>query len=259
MPATDKDILKNKVFALGGYRFSADANTFNLNLEAPSVDISSFEDPANRYRKGPLDGRITLGGGLTAKAEKKIVTDLAAAEAVCEPFTLFLESGALGSMAAFLEAEAFTWQRTGQRGSLIEFSSEIYGQGLLHLGKVLLNNVGGSALAATGSGTAIDLGVTLGAGQQLVSTLHVLNPPGVQGTSPTLDMVIESDADAGFAAPTVRQNFAQVTDEPAAELLVRDGDTDPITPHTFYRPRYTIGGSGVGYTVMMAIAIVTKP
>lgn len=258
MPTMDKDILKNKKFAFGGYRFSSAANSFNVNPEAPAVDVSAFEDPANRYRKGPLDSRITMSGGVTSAAEVRVVTSLADADDICEPFTLCAEDGSLDSVALLLEAEAFNWQRQGQRGSLMEFSADIMGQGDIYPGKVLYNNVGGTVISATGVGTGINLGGTLGAGQVLVASLHVLTPPGIGGTTPTLDVVVESDADAGFAAPVTRLTFAQVTTTPGGQLLLRDGDTDPVTPHTWYRPNFTVSGTSVEYTVIMAIAIATK-
>ncbi|MEM7048908.1 MAG: hypothetical protein AAF604_04575 [Acidobacteriota bacterium] len=259
--ATDKHVLKNVVFSLGGLRLSTAANSLTPNFEAPPVDASCFEDPANRYLKGPVGGSVTFSGGATCLVEEQALDRLAAAEDPCEPLLILLNSGgAVGSFAMFFEATAFKYQRSGQRGSLAEFSLECMAQGLPYGGPVLYNNLGTPGLTASGVGAAIDLGRTLGPGEKLVVSLHVVNPPGVTGTSPTLDVELESDIGASFAAPVSRASFSQVLGEPAAEQIVLDGDTDPITPHTFYRPRFTVSGTGgVAYYVLMALAIVTEP
>ena len=98
----------------------------------------------------------------------------------------------------------------------------------------------------------------LGAGQEFVASYHVLDPPGVIGTNPTLDGRIESGTSNAFTVPTTRLNLPQAA-EPMSAFLRIDGDTTPVTD-TWWRPKFTaVGGTdSPSFTVLMAAAIRAK-
>lgn len=88
---------------------------------------------------------------------------------------------------------------------------------------------------ATGNSAALDLNVAIGATDRFYYAVHVLS---VSGTSPTLDLVLESDDDSGFPSATTRATLAQFTDTGSAFGYV----AGPITDE-YWRVNATVGGS----------------
>lgn len=106
-----------------------------------------------------------------------------------------------------------------------------------------------AAFAGTGSGTKYQVG-SVSAGQYLYAGLHVL---GYTGTSPTLDLTIQSDADASAGGETTRITFAQVSSATGGFYATRVAG--PITD-TYWRTNYTVGGSASpGFKFVAWIAI----
>ena len=93
-----------------------------------------------------------------------------------------------------------------------------------------------SSVARTSSstGTGRQLGAVI-AGKSLYAALHVIS---VSGTSPTLDVIVQSDDNAGFTTPTTRVTFSQTGVVGAQWGSVAGAVTDE-----YWRISYTIGGS----------------
>lgn len=94
----------------------------------------------------------------------------------------------------------------------------------------------------TGSNT---LGA-LSASQRLSASLHVFT---LSGTSPTLDVVIQSDDNSGFATPTDRITFSQATTRSGQFSYITGAVTD-----SYWRVAWTLGGSATP-TVAFAVAL----
>lgn len=132
----------------------------------------------------------------------------------------------------------------GSVGDLIGYDISAAAQDNLVRGQLLCNQ---SALTASGQRTGYQVGA-IGAGQVGHAALHVFN---ISGTSPTIDMVIESDDNAGFTSPITRFTFSQVTARGSQYLKLSSAITD-----TYWRAKYTIGGSGVSIGVAVVFGIV---
>jgi hypothetical protein len=81
--------------------------------------------------------------------------------------------------------------------------------------------------------------------QTLYASLHVFQ---LTGTSPTLDVVVQSDT-TGFGSPTDQITFTQATTR-SGQYGSKAG---PVTD-TFWRVKWTLGGSG-GPTATFAVSI----
>ena len=73
------------------------------------------------------------------------------------------------------------------------------------------------------------------AGKSMYAALHVIS---VSGTSPTLDVIVQSDDNSGFTTPTNRITFSQTGAVGAEWGSVAGAVTDD-----YWRVSYTIGGS----------------
>ncbi len=94
-------------------------------------------------------------------------------------------------------------------------------------------------------GTGRQLGAVV-AGKSMYAALHVI---AVSGTNPTLDVIVQSDDNAGFTSATSRITFAQTGAVGAAWGAVAGAVTDD-----YWRISYTIGGTD---TPTFAFAVTT--
>ena len=88
---------------------------------------------------------------------------------------------------------------------------------------------------ASSVGTGRELGA-VAAGKKMYAALHVI---AASGTSPTLDVIVQSDDNSGFTTPTTRITFSQKTGIGYGWGSVAGAVTD-----THWRISYTIGGTG---------------
>lgn len=105
----------------------------------------------------------------------------------------------------------------------------------------------GTARTSTGNGTGVELGA-VAAGQKLYASLHVLS---VSGTTPTLDVVVESDADNTFGSATTRLTFTQAT---AIGAQIDRTDGSAVTD-TWFRMRWTVSGTSPSFLFAAAFGI----
>jgi hypothetical protein len=105
-----------------------------------------------------------------------------------------------------------------------------------------------ATVTATGTGTAVNIGA-VASGEYLYAALHVLS---ASGTSPTLDVVVQSDDASGFGTPTTRITFAQQTTENAVWATRVAG---PITD-AWWRASHTIGGTSPSFEYVLVVGII---
>lgn len=87
---------------------------------------------------------------------------------------------------------------------------------------------------SSSSGTGRQLGAVT-AGQKVYAALHVIS---ASGTSPTLDVKVQSDDNSGFTSATDRITFTQATGRTSQLSSLAGAITDD-----YWRVSYTIGGS----------------
>jgi hypothetical protein len=263
--ANERWIMKNILAALGRERISVNANQITIPAARETADVAGYEDPAGMKAKGTYENSVTVGG-VGTRSTRNFLAELAAEDRAI-PVTLFPESditkslasqAPIGSPAIFLNASVHSFQPTGTRGAAQTWTAQMEGRSYLFLaGKVLYNNVGGTPLAAgTTTSTPVNLGALV-TGKVLGATLHILEPPGLLGTSPSITATLESDVDAVTNTWVTRGTFTVITTTNGLYLEL-DGDLNNVPADGYWRLKLVITGTSVQATVMAAIGLMPK-
>ena len=144
-----------------------------------------------------------------------------------------------GSRAFFLKVNQGTYNILGAIGDVAPFSLDASSNHPLIKGIVgaigSKNNIGEPDPGSiTDQGMIFNLGA-VPAGRKMYAMLHVVK---AEGTTPTLDVTIQSATAIGFGNVTDEITFTQVTGFPSHELISIDG---PIT-NRFWRVEWEING-----------------
>lgn len=216
-----------------------------LNYGADMLDVTTFNDNAKRRIAGLFDVSVDLQGFYQAGANPdlidKILWDKLALQD--EIMTVCPTIGAAGEVAYFTKVIEATYTPGGSVGEVFPFSVEAQGTERLIRGIVAETGT----RTASGNGTARNLGA-VAAGKKLYAAMHVL---AVSGTTPTLDVTIESDDAETFLTPITRITFSQATAIGAQWKEV----AGPITD-TWFRPVFTIGGTTPSFTLVLLLGII---
>lgn len=101
--------------------------------------------------------------------------------------------------------------------------------------------------SSSSSGTGRQIGA-VSSTQTLYAALHVIS---ATGTSPTLDVKVQSDDNSGFTSATDRITFTQATSVGAQWDSVAGAVTDD-----YWRITYTVGGTTPGFAFAVVAGIV---
>ena len=103
------------------------------------------------------------------------------------------------------------------------------------------------ARTSSGTGTGRQIGA-VAAGKKVYAALHVL---AASGTSPELDVVVQSDDNAGFTSPTTRLTFSTATGRTSELLSAAGAITDD-----YWRVSYTIAGTSPSFTFAVTCGVL---
>lgn len=223
--------LTNPKIWFGQYHLSSDHHTVTLTTGFEEQDNTVFGNTA-RSTMGTLPMASLTGAGFMNLGSGNVHEALRGNLNVADiPVTLSPDGGDDGEYAETFLARILTYTCLGQVGTIAPFTWSAKTQGQPSLEGTIL---GVGAKSTTANGTARQLGA-VAAGQRLYCALHILT---VTGTSPTLDLVIASDDDSGFASGTSRITFAQKIAAGYDWQTVDGAVTDD-----WWRAQWTIGGS----------------
>lgn len=104
-----------------------------------------------------------------------------------------------------------------------------------------------TARTATAVGTGRQLGA-VSATQSVYAALHVVTASAAD----TLDVIVQSDDNAGFTSPTTRLTFTQATGQTAEWKSAAGAITDD-----YWRVSYTIAGTSPSFTFAVVCGIAT--
>lgn len=159
------------------------------------------------------------------------------------------ENGDVGDVFYFFKSvQGVLTPLNSEFGQLVSFDVEAEGRGQsLFRGRVL-----DAAAASHGSGETNTTAVQVGAltlGQELAAVFHAI---AVTGTDPTLDVILQSDDDSGFASPTARITFTQKSGK-ISDLQVL---TPAAITDDWWRFNITVGGTSTPtFTLFGGMAI----
>lgn len=158
-----------------------------------------------------------------------------------------LRSGTAGARAWFLKAMHASYEPVkGSVGELAGFSAG----GKASKSPIVRGKVLGyeTALTATGNSASLQFVGGVSSSQSLWAGLHVFTIDDNAGD--TLDVVIESDNDAGFASAVTQITFDQMTDIGSQFKTV----AGPITDD-YFRASFTVAGTTPSFGAVVLIGV----
>ena len=228
---------------LDGYDLSGDMNALALAYAAELRDNTTFGDDT-RSRIGGLKTLNFAHEGLWNGGDDQVDDVLFARVGVSNTvMTVSPMAGADGEVAYLARVIEAEYSPGADIGEVFSFAVSGEATDRLVNGTIMVTG----AKTASGNGTARQLGA-LSAAQTLYAALHVT---AASGTSPTLDVKVQSDDASGFASPTDRITFAQKTAIGAEWATVAGAITDD-----WWRISYTIGGTGPSFTFVVVVGIL---
>lgn len=236
-------MLSNCKIYYGSYDLSGDHNGLNMSPEAVELDTTGFGATARDYVSGLTKVNWDLAGlwqGGDTGVDKIHFDQLGAARV---PVTVGPLTGAAGEVSYLFRASNCKYAPGGGIGDIFKFSVTGSGTGPLVRATVMENG----SKASTATGTARQVGAATAA-QTIYAIMHVI---AVSGTSPTLDMVIQSDDAEAFLDPTARITFTQATAITSEWKTLAGAVAD-----TWWRCSWTVGGTNTPtFAVVVSLGI----
>jgi hypothetical protein len=243
----------HKLF-MGGLDVSCFSDTFNLDLSADPVECTTFCSAGSReYKQGLKTWASSADGYVDFAAAADTASPLVPGEVIVpanqgsqfnatwasvgtEGTWCYLSDGVLGTLTPI----------GGAVGEMAVYHAELMpadrtvGHRMVH-GILEANRTVSSSSNTTGAATLGAISAT----QTMYASLHVFQ---LTGTSPTLDVIVQSDT-VGFGSPTDQITFTQATTRSGQYGSKAGAVTD-----TFWRVKWTLGGSG-GPTATFAVSL----
>ncbi|KKL56974.1 hypothetical protein LCGC14_2240030 [marine sediment metagenome] len=242
-------IMKDIQILFGQYNIRGDLNQFSLGLTAQEKDDTRFGDSTSKVQAG-LDELSISGNGFFAADDAAFkIDDILSADLGSSPLpiSVAMPTGAEGDRCHFCKGIVTAYSpNPGAVGDakVLSFSAES-GAGWNVAGRV--EKALGSTII-TGNSIGSQLGVAASP-LKLHAILHVVSQ---SGTAPTLDVIVESDVSSGFAGPTTRATFAQVTTILTSEAIIPVSDA---SGDDWWRVQWTLAGGSPDYSFLCAIGI----
>ncbi len=234
-------VLTNAQIRYGGNDVSGILNQVALEANRDLPESTTFGETTVSRVAGTRDGNITVNGWWDDSADLGIFTQHTGNAA--EVISVAAEGAVEGNLAYSLQAENASYVPGAAHGEIFGFSFELQGRNPLVQGRLL----GTGLKTASGNSGVFQLG-NVPSGSRIWAALHVVL---ISGTTPTLDVILESDADSGFASATTRVTFTQVGTVRSAQFLSAAGS---ITD-AHWRLGWTLGGSSPNYTIFATVGI----
>jgi hypothetical protein len=236
-------IIRNQKIWLGGHDLTGVLNSAAVEDSVALKEATTLGDSAVRRLAGLRDAKLALEGYFSASPEDEALNANLGLTDV--PVTFGAINGTEGNLAYLFAAALADYQPNGTVGEVFAFAATAQssaGEPLVR--GTLMHN---ATRTSTANGTARQLGA-IAAGQKLYAALHVLT---VAGTTPELDVKVQSDDASGFASPIDRITFSQKTGiasewaTPVAGAITDD----------WWRVTWTIGGTSPSFAFVVSIGI----
>lgn len=231
---------------VGGYNVACRAKGFDApNVTIAPLDTTSLCDDANTY----------IGGLQTVSWSADVMADFGANQVddliglsrlgVAVPISVAPVGTTAGDVAYTFNARQFQYSPLqSQAGDLAMATVSGMGEGAAVRG--VLMNAPATAITSTANTAGQQIGATSST-QSLYAALHVLS---ASGTTPTMDVVIQSDDNAGFTSATTRLTLTQATGIGSQWA----SDVGPVADD-YWRAAITIGGGSPSFTYALVLGI----
>lgn len=229
----------------GGRDLSGELSSLNLEFSADTPDSTVLSDTTRRRLPGLLSVSSTHNGwwdsvSATDSVDRDLFDQVGAGALL---ISASINAGVIGEVSYSWKALTAEYAPGATVGEVFGYTFNTTGDGRLVRGTVLENSV----FAATANGTSNQTGAALST-DTIYSSVHVY---AASGTTPTLDVTVESDDDTGFASAVTRLTHPQFTTVGSNQQTL----VGPITDD-WWRMVMTIGGGTPSFTVYAALAIL---
>lgn len=240
-------VLKDVTIYVDSADLSGELNAAALDLGSEMLDDTRFGADTRKNTAGLTTARMAHEGYWRANGvdgpDDFLFPNLGTRNV---PATLCPEGASMGGLAFFFRTVQGEYSLGGQVGALLPFSVSAEGSDGVPptRGKVLQP---AGVVTATGTGAAVEIGAA-GSGQTIYAALHVLS---ASGTSPTLDVEVQSDVDNTFGTPVTALTFGQQSAVGSDWQTVAGPNAD-----THYRVSYTVGGTNPEFSFVVVVGII---
>lgn len=244
-------ILRDVDILIAGYDVQTDHNEASVELGRESLDPTVFGNATRRVKGGLKTSVFNVSGFYQAGQNPEKIDDILAQVVEGQLVSLWPQNRAEGNRGrAMLVSKSSHQPFGGAVGDLAPFNATFEAAGDILRPTSLKDGVE----TTSGSGSVFQEGA-VSSTQRITGILHVL---AASGTTPTLDVIIESAALVGFASPTTRITFPQLGAAGIAGFSVPAPVNGPITDE-FWRASWTIGGGTPSFTFLVGLYIGPRP
>ena len=233
------EILQDAALWIAEFDLRGSMNSIAINAGVETKDCTTFGAGARTYAIGQKRAVYSAAGYPVDDATDKVLFDMMGQSALACTVGKARSEGAVAFVGSILDAGYSSTMSVSEVRAFStsgELSSRSFGRGRI------LSIVAGAGSTANGTGHQLR---AIGAGKKAFATLHVT---AANGTTPTLDVIIQSDDNGSFTSATTRATFSQLA-VAGSQLVAIDG---AITDD-YWRARYTIGGTGPSFTFAVAL------
>ena len=234
-------ILTDAVILANEYDLSGDSNNAKVEVTVADLDATTFGNTSVVRQAGLIDWNLAAEGFYSAASDAALSADVGANNVIA-----VAPANVDGGQAYVGTSLQTKYEISGAVGELAKFSLSAAGsvRPQLQRGTIALPR---AVRTASGFGSNVQLG-GIAAGQTLYAFVHVLGLP--TGTAPTLNVVIQSSASAGFSSPTNQVTMNGLT--AGATIGTKPG----AVTDTYWRVSYVIGGTLPSFTTFVTLAIL---
>lgn len=234
-----------RLFAVGCDLTGA-SNKAELSAEVEEKDKTTYGSQGWKEVMGGLGSAEIAAEGFWEAGDASRVDDASWAQlGGTGPWSIGPVGASVGDLAYLTNAMRSEYGVLGAVGDVAPWKGKAVSTWPLVRGQWAHNPA--TARTSAGTGPGANLG-PVAAGQRLYASLHVLS---AAGTTPTLDVAIESDDAAGFASATTQLTFPQAT-AISGQILRSSGSA--ITD-AWFRPKWTITGTSPSFLFAIAYGI----
>lgn len=238
--------LINATVWLSQFDISADHNQVRVMSSVESLDKTVFGQTTRIHGAGLRTGEIS-GEGFLDYGTNAVEEVLSARIGLNNVPITVTPNGLVNERAVFMQSLVANVSPIGGTiGEMHKFSFKAEpGQNPLIRGTLMAAKA--SRTSTGNSGTAQQLGAVT-APQRIYGVLHVFS---ASGSSPTLDVTVQSDNAVGFPSLATQITFAQATGVTSEFKSTAGAITDD-----WWRVAWTIGGSSPNFSFAVAIGIL---
>lgn len=243
-----KTFIRDGLVLYQGVDISGDTNQIDETLNAAAVDVTNLASAGWTEKLGSLKGGAWKFQGFRENNEPD-ASMFSLAQPVIVTTAPLKNPVSVGDVTYSMRGVRTRFSHLSKVGDAAGFQLDLESTLAVVRGQIMVA-AGVTAITATGNGPDVAAGA-VAASKSIYAFLHVLS---LTGTSPTLDVTVQSDTTNAFGAPATRLTFAQVAGSGTYTAAVQTA-AGAITD-THWRAHYVLGGTGSpGAKFVLAFAI----